>query len=148
MSTCMRLQFSTFLDVVAYRASDISQTSSATAFTFLEDGDETRCQLTYRELDHRARSIAAHLQRVTRFGDRVIIVCPPGIDYILSSSDVFTLGWSPCHRFLQPRRAPSAGCGGSFKTANLVWCSRQRRALRDRACCLARAATRCPPLIG
>src|SRR5882724_512309 len=84
MSTCMRLQFSTFLDVVAYRASDISQTSSATAFTFLEDGDETRCQLTYRELDHRARSIAAHLQRVTRFGDRVIIVCPPGIDYILS----------------------------------------------------------------
>lgn len=54
----------------------------ALAFTFLEDGQTVSGQLSYHALDLRARQIAAHLQTLTQRGDRVVLACPPGLDYI------------------------------------------------------------------
>ncbi|MBV9788389.1 MAG: AMP-binding protein, partial [Chloroflexi bacterium] len=51
------------------------------AYIFLEsDGTEQR--LTYGELDRRARVIAAAVYASGGAGQRVLIVCPPGLDYL------------------------------------------------------------------
>jgi len=52
-------------------------------YTFLTDGERAEVSLTYAELDRRARAIAAALQEGgTRTGQRVILFCPPGLDYV------------------------------------------------------------------
>lgn len=54
-------------------------------FTFLTyaSGDEPVAEdLTYGQLLRRAEAIAATLQQNCRAGDRVLILCPPGLDYI------------------------------------------------------------------
>src|SRR6188474_2291029 len=51
------------------------------AFTFLADDGQEQT-LTYRELDARARKIAASLSDCTRPGDRALLVFPAGLDFI------------------------------------------------------------------
>lgn len=52
------------------------------AFYFCPDGDVERGRLTYRELDAKARAIAASLQRRGAAGQRVLLVCRPGLDSV------------------------------------------------------------------
>jgi amino acid adenylation domain-containing protein len=52
------------------------------AFTFLADGEEEEAGLTYGQLDRQARSIAAWLQQLRLAGERVLLLYPPGLDYI------------------------------------------------------------------
>ncbi|MEB3051808.1 fatty acyl-AMP ligase [Mycolicibacter sp. MYC123] len=55
------------------------------AFTFSENGDGVRgTELTYRELDVRARAIAANLQWQGATGERVLVFCRPGLDGIVA----------------------------------------------------------------
>jgi len=51
------------------------------AYTFLIDGEEQRDNLTYHELDRRARQIAAGLQRQALGGERVLLLFHPGLDF-------------------------------------------------------------------
>ncbi len=51
------------------------------AFRFLEDENESST-LTYQELDHAARQIAAGLLQRVNPGDSVALVFPPGLDFI------------------------------------------------------------------
>ncbi|KLO28986.1 fatty-acid--CoA ligase [Mycolicibacter heraklionensis] len=53
------------------------------AFLFCPDGDEEHDRLTYRELDRRARAVAAGLQQHGAAGQRVLIFCRPGLDSIV-----------------------------------------------------------------
>src|SRR5436305_8047460 len=53
-----------------------------TAFTFLTDGERDEQILSYGELDRRARRIAAKLQALLRPGDRVLLLFPPGLEFI------------------------------------------------------------------
>lgn len=53
-----------------------------TAFIFLHDGEAEAARITYGELDRRARVIAAYLQQIDQAGERVLILCPPGVDYV------------------------------------------------------------------
>jgi acyl-CoA synthetase (AMP-forming)/AMP-acid ligase II len=69
--------FSTLLELTRFRAS-----SDRTAFTFLVDGEHQKVDLTYAELDQKARAIASHIQQCCRVGDRALILYPPGLDYI------------------------------------------------------------------
>lgn len=46
-------------------------------------GDE-HSRLSYRELDRRARAIAATLQARNIRGDRVLVLCPSGVDFIVA----------------------------------------------------------------
>jgi amino acid adenylation domain-containing protein len=50
--------------------------------TFLDDGESDEIPLTYAELDHQARAIAAVLQRDNAAGQRVLLLYPPGPAYI------------------------------------------------------------------
>lgn len=53
------------------------------AFHFCPEGDEERDRLTYRDLDRRARAVAAGLQQHGAAGQRVLIFCRPGLDSIV-----------------------------------------------------------------
>jgi acyl-CoA synthetase (AMP-forming)/AMP-acid ligase II/acyl carrier protein len=52
------------------------------AYTFLVDGETDAVTLTYRELDQKARSIAAQLETLCERGARALLLFPPGLDYI------------------------------------------------------------------
>lgn len=52
------------------------------AYTFLADGAGDEARLTYFELDRGARSIAALLQSLGGIGERVLLLYPPGLEYI------------------------------------------------------------------
>ncbi|AGC43393.1 non-ribosomal peptide synthetase [Myxococcus stipitatus DSM 14675] len=52
------------------------------AYTFLVDGEEEELHFTYAELDQRARTIAGFLQSQGAQGERVLLLYPPGLDYV------------------------------------------------------------------
>jgi acyl-CoA synthetase (AMP-forming)/AMP-acid ligase II len=52
------------------------------AYTFLSDGNDGEVHLGYDELDQKARCIAAYLQSYNAAGERVLLLYPPGLDYI------------------------------------------------------------------
>ena len=57
-------------------------TETYTPYVFLEDGDDDERSITAAALAIRARAIAATLAGVAKRGDRVLILVPPGLDYI------------------------------------------------------------------
>ncbi|MGH9765238.1 MAG: AMP-binding protein, partial [Blastocatellia bacterium] len=52
------------------------------AYTFLADAEGDAPTLDYSELDRRARSIAGLLQQSAIAGERVLILFPPGLDFV------------------------------------------------------------------
>lgn len=54
------------------------------AYTFLKTGEEREAEITFDELAHRCRSIAAELQQRSCAGQRVLLAFPSGIDYIVA----------------------------------------------------------------
>lgn len=54
------------------------------AVLYLEDGEHKTAGLTLAELDHQAKIIAAHLQTHHLPGNRVILLYPTGIEFIVS----------------------------------------------------------------
>lgn len=72
-------QIKTLIDLLRYRA--IAQPDE-TAFVFLKDGEAVAESWTYQQLDQQAQGIAAHLQTITRPGDRVLLLYPSGLEFI------------------------------------------------------------------
>ncbi|BBX24861.1 acyl-CoA synthetase [Mycolicibacter terrae] len=62
------------------------------AFIFCPDGDVEQDRITYRELDRRARSIAVNLQRQGAAGERVLVLCRPGVDSVAGLFGCFYAG--------------------------------------------------------
>ncbi|HEU4408800.1 MAG TPA: condensation domain-containing protein [Polyangiaceae bacterium] len=54
----------------------------ATAYTFLLDGETAEASLTYGELRGRARAVGGRLQAAGARGERVLLVLPPGLEYV------------------------------------------------------------------
>jgi len=52
------------------------------AYTFLLDGETEEVHLTYADLDRRARAIAVHLEGLGAYGERALLVYPPGVEFI------------------------------------------------------------------
>jgi acyl-CoA synthetase (AMP-forming)/AMP-acid ligase II len=52
------------------------------ACVHLLDGEAEHANLTYSQLDRRARAIAARLQDMGLAGQSVLLVYPPGLDFI------------------------------------------------------------------
>ncbi|MDZ8093952.1 MAG: beta-ketoacyl synthase N-terminal-like domain-containing protein [Nostoc sp. DedQUE05] len=69
----------TLVDVLRYRAIGQPQTLG---YTFLVDGESEGSRLTYGALDREARAIATYLQTFTKPGDRVLLLYPPGLEFI------------------------------------------------------------------
>ncbi|MBA2654799.1 MAG: AMP-binding protein [Gammaproteobacteria bacterium] len=57
---------------------------SLNAYLFLADGQEETASITYASLDQKAREIAAYLQANTVVGERVLLLFPSGIDFIVA----------------------------------------------------------------
>jgi amino acid adenylation domain-containing protein/non-ribosomal peptide synthase protein (TIGR01720 family) len=51
-------------------------------YRFIEDDDSTNAGLTCKGLDQRARGIAARLQHLGATGERILLLFPPGLDFI------------------------------------------------------------------
>ena len=51
-------------------------------FVFLQDGELAELHLGYAGLDARARALAAELQVLAKPGDRVLLLHPPGLEYV------------------------------------------------------------------
>ncbi|HKX32076.1 MAG TPA: amino acid adenylation domain-containing protein, partial [Blastocatellia bacterium] len=59
-----------------------SRQSEKVAYTFLVDGEDRELQMTYGQLDRRARSIAALLNRHQASGQPVLLLYPSGLEYL------------------------------------------------------------------
>lgn len=70
---------SNWVDMVQYRAQVQPEDS---AFVYLTDGVSNELRLTNRELDRRSRAIGAWIQKHHLFGERVLLLYPPGLDFI------------------------------------------------------------------
>jgi acyl-CoA synthetase (AMP-forming)/AMP-acid ligase II len=69
----------TLVDILHERADSQPQ---KTAYTFLVDGETEEISLTYGQLEQRAKAIATYLQSVSSPQDRVLLLYPPGLEYI------------------------------------------------------------------
>ena len=84
----------------------VEKTPDQPAFIHLFDGPSHQAVLTYARLDQRARAIAAHLQRRGAAGQRVLLVYPPGLDFIAAFfgclyADCTAVPTYPPHRHLR-----------------------------------------------
>ena len=70
--------------MVELLASQAADQPDATAYMFLDDRDGEQ-QITFGELDRRARLIAARLQLELKQGDRALLVYPAGLEFIAAS---------------------------------------------------------------
>lgn len=61
-------------------------------FTFLADGEAEALPLTYRELEVKARAIAAQLAERQLQGERALLLLPQGLDYIIALFGCFYAG--------------------------------------------------------
>ena len=62
------------------------------ACRFLKDGEAEERTLTYGELDLAARGIAVLLEKHSAIGDRVLLLYPPGLDFIVALCACFYSG--------------------------------------------------------
>lgn len=70
------------LSLVQALAQRAAHTPERIALRFLADAPGEQAVLSYRELDMRARTIAAALQARAAFGDRAVLLFPSGPDYV------------------------------------------------------------------
>jgi acyl-CoA synthetase (AMP-forming)/AMP-acid ligase II/alkylation response protein AidB-like acyl-CoA dehydrogenase/acyl carrier protein len=66
------------------------QKGDAVGFAFWQD--DKREQITYAELDQKARAIAVHLQAMRWQGERVLLMYPPGLELIAAILGCFYAG--------------------------------------------------------
>ncbi len=53
------------------------------AYCFLQDGDSLETRLSCRQLDQKARAVAARLQQMRMTGERALLLYPPGLDFVV-----------------------------------------------------------------
>ena len=72
----------TLVDLLGHRA---HHQPTDRAYTFLLESGEEEAYLTYQQLDRAARSVAVQLSEAGALpGDRVLLLYPPGLDYIVA----------------------------------------------------------------
>lgn len=69
----------TFVDILQHHA---KLQPDAFAYRFLQSGETESDTLTYFALERKSRVIAALLQSQCAFGDRALLIYPPGLDFI------------------------------------------------------------------
>ncbi len=79
----------TFVDVIQERA---ARQPDQLAYAFLPDGEHQTTQLSYRELDLRVRALAAGLLERGAARQRVLVMLPPGLDYVVAFYAILAAG--------------------------------------------------------
>ncbi len=72
-------QMTTLVDLLRGRA---VERPDRLAFQFLADGETVESSMTYEQLDRRARAVGAALQSLGGAGERVILLYPPGLEFV------------------------------------------------------------------
>jgi acyl-CoA synthetase (AMP-forming)/AMP-acid ligase II/acyl carrier protein len=85
----MNTSFDTLAQVLEGRA---RLTPGRVGFTFLNDGERDAVSLTYQELDARARAVAHQLTELKTTGKPVLVMHPPGLDFIAGLFGCFYAG--------------------------------------------------------
>jgi len=95
------------------------------ACVHLVDGEAEQAKLTYSQLDRRARAVAARLQDMGFAGQCVLLVYPPGLDFITAFFGCLYAGcvavptYPPHrHRMLERFRAVAADAGARIALSN------------------------------
>ena len=73
------MKYSTLVELACWRASEQAEQN---IYTFLHAGQNAPQVLSYQKLDRRARGIGALLQQHGAFGERVLLLYPPGLEFI------------------------------------------------------------------
>ncbi|WP_235653568.1 fatty acyl-AMP ligase [Mycolicibacter icosiumassiliensis] len=111
----------TLLDMLQRRA---EQYADKVLFSFSYNGDdEDRSELSYRELDRKARAIASTLQQQGAEGQRVLVLYRPGLEFVAAFFGCVYAGAVavPVHQRLAPRLTavvPDAKAGFVLATAD------------------------------
>src|SRR5213075_1928766 len=69
----------TLVDLLGYR---VETSPDRVVYRFLPGDAKPEQTITYRELDRRARALAAVIGETTTSGDRALLLVPPGLDYV------------------------------------------------------------------
>lgn len=96
--TVQKLQ--TLVDILSYQGNNLPE---KTAYTFLQDGENPTASITFGELDRRARAIAVSFQAKNAFGERAVLLYPPGLDFITAFFGCLYSGVIPVPAY-PPRR--------------------------------------------
>src|SRR5215218_1828121 len=75
----MGFEYRTLVELLRARA---ESQADKDAYTFLFDGETEETSLSYGELDRRARAIGARLQSLSAKDQPVLLLYPPGLEYI------------------------------------------------------------------
>lgn len=112
----------TLVDLLDYRA---VQQPEHIVFRFINSDGREDGSLTFAQLQRRARTIAAHLAEHVVPGDRVVLLVPPGLDYVaaffgcLLAGAVAVPAYPPNPRRADPRVARIvADCGARLALAS------------------------------
>jgi len=73
-----RFEFTSLVEAVRSRA---LHKPDETALIFLDNGERESRRLTFREVDEKARSIAAQLAAITTPGDRALLLYPSSVEF-------------------------------------------------------------------
>src|ERR1700753_2790529 len=103
----MLLTDQTFLDLVRQRADTYRDRGAFDYCRYSPAGEETS-RLTFGELENRARAIAAVLQQMGATGERALVLCPSGLDFIVAFFGCIYAGVVPVPVH-PPARAPRIG---------------------------------------
>ncbi|MEA3480288.1 MAG: AMP-binding protein [Bacteroidota bacterium] len=76
----MDKSFGNLIELLEFRAKNQAK---EILYIFLEDGIHVHTQITYGELGSKAKSVAASLQKYNKQGDRIVLLFPNGIDFII-----------------------------------------------------------------
>src|SRR5215210_4183657 len=71
----------TLIEILRARA---TRQADKTAYLFLANGEDEEASLTFAELDRRARALGAFLQKHGGSGERVLLLYPPGLEFVTS----------------------------------------------------------------
>jgi acyl-CoA synthetase (AMP-forming)/AMP-acid ligase II len=69
-----------------------SQIPTDIAYTFLPEGEDEELNITFRELEMRAKAVAARLQELAHQGDRAALVYESSLEYIVALVGCFYAG--------------------------------------------------------
>jgi acyl-CoA synthetase (AMP-forming)/AMP-acid ligase II len=81
--------FVTLAEILAFRA---EHEPDRLAYAFLADGETETSRLTYRELYAQASAIASRLRAQSAPGDRVLLIYPPGLEFVAAFLGCLTAG--------------------------------------------------------
>ena len=104
MSQLNANQFGNLVEVLRWHSNELAD---QIAVTFLVDGEDDEHSLTYRELDQHARAIGAWLQDQGAQGERVLLLYPPGLEYITAYLGCLYAGAIAVPAYPPRRREPT-----------------------------------------